>query len=88
MVSSHVCNTSVLELVKITHVIGKLLSDESTVMTQWREHSVLDCVSMCVRNLSERVLFSERDELIRSLNEGIKINNNVNKVKLFTKNLE
>ena len=41
---------------------------------------------MCVGNLSERVLFfSERDELLRSLNEGIKIDNNVNKVKLFTK---
>ena len=67
MASSHVCNASVPELVRVTHVIGKLLSGESTVLTQWGEHSVLDWVSMCVRNLSERVLFSELDELIRSL---------------------
>ena len=68
MVSSHVCNVSVPEFVKITHVIGKLLSGESTVLTQLGEHSVLDWVSMCVRNLSETILFSERDELIRSHN--------------------
>ena len=49
------------------------------------EHSVLDWVSMCARNLSERVLFWERDELITPLNLDIKIDNNVNKVKLFTK---
>ena len=64
MVSSHVCNASVPKLVKITHVIGKLLSGESTVLTQLGKHSV----SKFLRNLSERILFSERDELIRSLN--------------------
>ena len=66
MVSSHVCNASVPELVKTTHVIDKFLSGESTFLTRggggrgW--HSVLEWVSMCVRNLSEKVLFSERDE--------------------------
>ena len=64
MVSSHVCNASISELVKPTHVIDKLLSGESTVLGC---HSVLGWVSMCVRNLDERVLFSERDELLRSL---------------------
>ena len=68
MVSSHVCNASVPKLVKVTHVISKLLSGESTFLTEWGEHSVLDWVSMFVRNLSERLLFSERDEFIRSLN--------------------
>ena len=34
MVSSHVCNASVPELVKTTHVIDKLLSGESTVLIQ------------------------------------------------------
>ena len=34
MVYSHVCNASVPELVKTTHVIGKLLSGESTVLTR------------------------------------------------------
>ena len=40
-----------------------------------------------VRRKSEwkSTFFSEWDELLRSLNEGIKIDNNVNKVKLFTK---
>ena len=32
---------------------------------------------MCVRNLSERVLFSERGKLLRSINLGIKIDKNV-----------
>ena len=32
MVSSHVCNASIPELVKTTQVIDKLLSDESTVL--------------------------------------------------------
>ena len=66
MVSSHVYNASVSELVEITHLIGKLLSGESTVLTQLGEHSVLDWVSMCIRNLSESVLFSERGDLINS----------------------
>ena len=69
MVSSHVCNASIPELVKTTHVIEKLLSDESIVLTGGeRWHSVLEKESMCVRNLSERVLFSERDKLLRSFN--------------------
>ena len=70
MVSSHIYNASIPELIEITHLIGKSLSGESTVLAQWKGgggHSVLDWVSMCIRNLSERVLFSERDELIRSL---------------------
>ena len=37
---------------------SKLLSGGSTVLTKWGEHSVHDWVSMYVRNLSERVLFS------------------------------
>ena len=40
---------------------------------------------MCVRNLSERVVFSESDELLRSLNYGIKIDKYVIKAILFTK---
>ena len=32
MVSSHVCNASVPELVKTTHVIDKLLSGQPTVL--------------------------------------------------------
>ena len=40
---------------------------------------------MCVQNLSERVFFSERDELLRSPNKVIKIDKNVKKVILFTK---
>ena len=34
MVSSHVCNASIPELVKTTHVIDKLLSGKSTVLTK------------------------------------------------------
>ena len=34
MVSSHVCNASIPELVKTTHDIDKLLSGESTVLIQ------------------------------------------------------
>ena len=37
-----------------------------------------------VRNLSERVLFSERDELFRSINKGIKIDKIVKEAILFT----
>ena len=33
MVSSHVCNASIPELVKTTHVIDKLLSGQSTVLS-------------------------------------------------------
>ena len=33
-VSLHVCNASIPELVKTTHVIDKLLSRESTVLTK------------------------------------------------------
>ena len=40
---------------------------------------------MCVRNLSERVFFSERDELLRSPNKRMKIDRNVKKIILFTK---
>ena len=69
MVSSHVCNASIPELVKTTHVIDKLLSGESTVLIrEGGGHSVLEKESMCVRNLSERVLFSERHKLLRSIN--------------------
>ena len=35
MVSSHGCNDSIPELVKTTHVLDKLLSGESTVLTRW-----------------------------------------------------
>ena len=65
MVSSYVCNASVPELVKTMHVLDKLLSGESTVLIQGGWHSVLEWVSMSVRNLSERVLFSERAELLK-----------------------
>ena len=34
MVSSHVCNASIPELVKTTHVEDKLLSGQSTVLTR------------------------------------------------------
>ena len=34
---------------------------------------------MCVRSLSERVLFSELDVLLRQINWGIKIDKNVEK---------
>ena len=34
MVSSHVCNVSIPELVKTTHVIDKLSSGQSTVLTR------------------------------------------------------
>ena len=60
MISSHVCDASVPELVKTTHVIDKLLSGESTVLTRRGGgggdgvHPVLEWVRMCVRNLSER----------------------------------
>ena len=57
MVSSHVYNASVPELVKTTHVIDKLLSGEYCSGPGRGWHSVLEWVSMCVRNLSERVLF-------------------------------
>ena len=34
MVSSHVCNASIPELVKTTHVVDKLLLGQSTVLTR------------------------------------------------------
>ena len=34
MVSSHVCNASIPKLVKTMHVIDKLLSGESTLLTR------------------------------------------------------
>ena len=40
---------------------------------------------MCVRNQSEGVLFSEPDELLRSLNQGIRIDKNVKKAILLRK---
>ena len=64
----------------------KLLSGEATVLTQgggW--HSILEWEGMCIRNLRESVLFSERDELLRLLNYVIKIDKNVKKVILFAK---
>ena len=68
MVSSHVCNASVSELVKITDVIGKLLSGESTVLTQWGG-ALGTWLGKQVRPKSEwKGTFSEWDELIRSLN--------------------
>ena len=60
MISSHVCDASVPELVKTTHVIDKLLSGESTVLTRGGGEG---------RGApgSWKGFFSERNELLRSL---------------------
>ena len=62
MVSSHICNASVSVLVKTTHVIDKLLSDESTVLTRAGGGKHVRPKSM------RKDTFSGRDELLRSLN--------------------
>ena len=49
MVSSHVCNASIPELVKTVHVIDKLLSDECTVLTQGWVGACVGVVALCTR---------------------------------------